>query len=67
MPRIKEPAEPSVPQTDETILSRKAKENFDKVISMGEYLTPDMRTVFFCIEARPEYSGERVVILGDGV
>ena len=37
MSRIKEPAEPSVPQPDQTILSRKAKEKFDEAMSMGEY------------------------------
>ena len=47
MSRIEEPAEPSVPQPDQTILSRKAKEKFDEAMSMGEYLTPDMRAVLF--------------------
>ena len=45
MPRIKEPAEPSMPQPDETILLPKAKEKFDQTMSMVEYLTPDVRTV----------------------
>ena len=49
MPRIKEPAEPFMPQPDETILSRKAKEKFEEAMSMGEYLTPDMRTVIFSV------------------
>ena len=47
MSRIEEPVEPSVPQPDQTILLRDAKEKFDEVMSLGEYLTPDMRTVLF--------------------
>jgi len=47
MPRIEEPAEPSVPQPDETILSRKAKEKFDEAMSMGEYLTSNMKSFVF--------------------
>ena len=35
-----------MPQADETILSRKAKDKFDEAMSMGSYLTPDMKAAF---------------------
>ena len=47
MPQIEDPAEPSVPQPDETILSLKAKEKFDEAMLMGEYLISNMKGLVF--------------------
>ena len=64
--QIEEPAEPSVPQPDWSILSHKAVEKFNEAMSMGEYLTPNVKSLFFCVAARSECSNKRVIIIDDG-
>ena len=40
---LEQPEEPSVPSAGDTILKRKAEEKFTEAMSMGEFLTSDMK------------------------
>ena len=44
MSQPEEPVQPDVPSTHETLLAKTAKRKFDEAVSLGDFLTEDMKS-----------------------